>query len=173
MGEYECDDGNRADFDGCSGECRVEEGFRCQGGNPTQKDNCKDIKSPTLSVSLTPTDTYKYIFGFDFSEDVRLISNNNWKSLVNLTITGKLEKYLFDYDVLFNDEGTVTSGNTRQLDVLYTGVFITLIPKSSIMEGDVGSSNIYLYLYSFLLYSSILMFSLMLMIMYYMELQFL
>lgn len=42
-----CDDGNTEDGDGCSGECAVEEGFYCLGGNRFGADQCR-----TLNQSL-------------------------------------------------------------------------------------------------------------------------
>ncbi|CAI2380590.1 unnamed protein product [Moneuplotes crassus] len=35
-----CDDNNTDDGDGCSSTCQVETGYSCQGGSPTQKDDC-------------------------------------------------------------------------------------------------------------------------------------
>jgi cysteine-rich repeat protein len=37
---HECDDGNNADGDGCSRDCRIEQGYTCTGGSPDEKDNC-------------------------------------------------------------------------------------------------------------------------------------
>ena len=39
----ECDDGNKADGDGCSSTCKVERGFFCLNGNRFGKDTCFDI----------------------------------------------------------------------------------------------------------------------------------
>ena len=33
MGEFECDDGNTADGDGCSSKCAVEVNYRCSKGS--------------------------------------------------------------------------------------------------------------------------------------------
>ena len=38
LGEYDCDDGNLIGGDGCSSLCRVEEGFKCNGGTPNSPD---------------------------------------------------------------------------------------------------------------------------------------
>ena len=40
LGMYECDDGNKANKDGCSSECYYENGFTCLGGSSTSKDVC-------------------------------------------------------------------------------------------------------------------------------------
>lgn len=39
----ECDDGNKADGDGCSSKCKVERGFICLYGNRFGKDTCFDV----------------------------------------------------------------------------------------------------------------------------------
>ncbi len=36
----ECDDGNTVSGDGCSQECKVEEGYRCEGGGIDRRDVC-------------------------------------------------------------------------------------------------------------------------------------
>jgi cysteine-rich repeat protein len=43
MGINECDDGNLINKDGCSSTCRVERGYKCRGGSPSQKDLCQKI----------------------------------------------------------------------------------------------------------------------------------
>ena len=35
-----CDDGNNQDGDGCSSECRVEPGMKCEGGTTSNVDKC-------------------------------------------------------------------------------------------------------------------------------------
>ncbi|CAI2371785.1 unnamed protein product [Moneuplotes crassus] len=36
-----CDDNNTVGGDGCSSDCKVEDGYKCTGGSSTQKDNCE------------------------------------------------------------------------------------------------------------------------------------
>ena len=40
MGQYECDDGNTINGDGCDSVCLVEEGWSCSEGSPSKKDKC-------------------------------------------------------------------------------------------------------------------------------------
>ena len=47
----ECDDGNNNDGDGCSRDCRVENGYVCQGGSPDNADNC--VVFPNNFVTIT------------------------------------------------------------------------------------------------------------------------
>ena len=38
--ELECDDGNNKDGDGCSANCRIEQGWSCSGGSSTSASLC-------------------------------------------------------------------------------------------------------------------------------------
>ena len=51
LGQYECDDGNLKDGDGCSSKCKVEEGFVCTS-NENSPDTCVDMKAPTARMKL-------------------------------------------------------------------------------------------------------------------------
>ena len=33
-----CDDGNNNDGDGCSRDCKIEQGYICRGGSPNTRD---------------------------------------------------------------------------------------------------------------------------------------
>ena len=46
-----CDDGNNNDGDGCSRDCKVENGYVCQGGSPDSPDNC--VVFPNNFVTLS------------------------------------------------------------------------------------------------------------------------
>eukprot|EP00826_Nyctotherus_ovalis_P037999 TRINITY_DN3520_c0_g1_i10.p1 TRINITY_DN3520_c0_g1~~TRINITY_DN3520_c0_g1_i10.p1 ORF type:complete len:539 (+),score=102.67 TRINITY_DN3520_c0_g1_i10:155-1771(+) len=49
--QYECDDGNLDDGDGCSSECRVEEGYVCESREGSA-DTCTDVTFPTAVLTL-------------------------------------------------------------------------------------------------------------------------
>lgn len=49
MGQLACDDGNRANGDGCSSDCEVEPFWYCYGGSSSQPDSCK-LSVQTLSL---------------------------------------------------------------------------------------------------------------------------
>ena len=152
MGEHECDDGNDVDGDGCSKECKIEEGFVCRGGNSTNMDACRDIKSPTLEINPRLSIANKY--SFDFSEPLKILSTEDPKTFLELRITGGYEEYIFDYEVGFKKgKGSLVSEKNNnmsrvlveeQADDYYTTLFVTFIPMSSIMDGDV---RIYIYIY--------------------------
>ena len=152
MGEHECDDGNDVDGDGCSKECKIEEGFVCRGGNSTNMDSCLDVKSPTLDINPRLSTTNKY--SFDFSEPLKILSSEDPKTFLELTITGGYEKYIFDYEVEFGDgKGSLISEKNNnmsrvleeeQVGDYYTTLIVILMPMSSIMDGDV---RIYIYIY--------------------------
>jgi cysteine-rich repeat protein len=52
FGQYECDDGNLVNGDGCNSKCFIEEGWACKDGSKLMADSCYDIKSPTPKISL-------------------------------------------------------------------------------------------------------------------------
>ncbi|KRW99950.1 Insulin-like growth factor binding protein, N-terminal [Pseudocohnilembus persalinus] len=40
--DYECDDGNNQDGDGCNSKCQIETGWTCSGGSASTADTCTD-----------------------------------------------------------------------------------------------------------------------------------
>ena len=144
FGQYECDDGNLEDGDGCSSLCKIEEGFRCQGGGINSPDKCKDFRPPFLLSNITPIITEKNIFLFEASEEIQLLTSEDPKTFVDVTITGKLPSYTFDYELNFanklNGNRELITTNTE----LYSEIKITLIPNSTIIENDVKNIHIYI-----------------------------
>ena len=49
----ECDDGNNDDGDGCSRDCRIEEGYTCQGGSPDTADSCITFQKNFVTLTLS------------------------------------------------------------------------------------------------------------------------
>lgn len=49
----ECDDGNNEDGDGCSRDCRVENGYICRGGSPDTPDNCLVFERKVATLTQT------------------------------------------------------------------------------------------------------------------------
>lgn len=49
--EYECDDGNRDNLDGCDEFCQIEPGYDCENGNITSPDVCRDIIGPYCDIT--------------------------------------------------------------------------------------------------------------------------
>ena len=133
LGEFQCDDGNINNGDGCSSECTVEEGYVCQGGNTISPDSCKDIISPILQATGMGIENTFY---FAFSEPVEIKSTKNPKTFVNLAIVGKLESYIFDYEVDFKQGNILPRKLVDEAD-MYQTMIITLIPQSTIIQNDV------------------------------------
>ena len=130
LGEFECDDGNREDGDGCSSECVSEKGYLCQHDNPTSPDICKNIMDPELTLNSEYQDKYK--FHFDISKPVRILQSGDPKSFMALAMSGQFEKYVFDYEVELKLDLNEHPGSQ-----FYNGIIITYIPLSAIIENDV------------------------------------
>jgi len=47
FGHYPCDDGNRANYDGCNNKCQIDDGWYCYGGSPTHASICDEICGDT------------------------------------------------------------------------------------------------------------------------------
>ena len=60
---YECDDGNNVDGDGCSSTCTIEPGYECYGGNPLQADFCYEICGDGLDYGMWWCDDGNLISG--------------------------------------------------------------------------------------------------------------
>lgn len=52
FGQYQCDDGNRVDGDGCDGDGNIEEGYACTGGSPLSADVCIDNQKPISTIEI-------------------------------------------------------------------------------------------------------------------------
>jgi len=62
LGQYECDDGNNNDGDGCDKNCKIEEGFKCFK-NDDQPDSCIDTQPPkVLTASIKSGNIIEIIF---------------------------------------------------------------------------------------------------------------
>jgi len=83
LGEFECDDGNLLNEDGCNHECQIEYGFKCIKSN-SAPDFCYDYLSPTAKLSVIKPN----ILTVEFSEPVKITVDTksfieNW---TNITI---------------------------------------------------------------------------------------
>ena len=152
LGEYQCDDGNQIDGDGCSSKCTYEEGFKCIGGNEKNSDICKDIVPPVAVVGGNGNSDANYLtFTFIFSKPVQIMSNEKPKTFIILNIIGEYEAYSFDFEIEFYKYEIITAASennsSRLLQIetetidFYKSIVINLIPTSSLAENDV----IYLY----------------------------
>ena len=140
LGEYECDDGNLVNGDGCSNECKVESGYICHEGGLNSPDVCKDIVIPT--VKLIDFDQEKNIVYFIFSEPIFIPQEKEFITFAKLQIVGEYPEYIFDYELEFqNIKGEIVDNNATA----YLYVKISLNLGSPIMDNDV---IIYIYIYN-------------------------
>ena len=86
LGTYQCDDGNNYSGDGCSGDCKVEEGYSCTGGSEMMPDVCIDIRRPKASIAYI-SNKFEVKIQFD-----KAVSNNNElnNETMSLSITNSL-----------------------------------------------------------------------------------
>jgi cysteine-rich repeat protein len=73
FGQFQCDDGNSKDGDGCSKMGIIETGFSCSGGSYLAPDICVDSLKPDSWISLVSTENEVYI---EFSEDVYVLDKS-------------------------------------------------------------------------------------------------
>lgn len=79
LGQVDCDDGNKKDGDGCSSDCKIEEGYACTS-HKDGLDTCTVVKYPRASLTLGEEN----ILVIDFSELMY--------SLVNSTVLASTMK---------------------------------------------------------------------------------
>ena len=72
-GQLECDDGNNANGDGCSSDCKVEFGFRCDQ-KKNSPDVCYDILPPEVKLTVRKGNSLE----LKFSEPVYLFAYSNY-----------------------------------------------------------------------------------------------
>lgn len=72
FGNYECDDGNNIDGDGCSSDCNVEAGFKCTS-NKNGPDVCIDTTSPEMIITVLKNNVIQITFT---KEVISIVSSN-------------------------------------------------------------------------------------------------
>ncbi len=71
LGYFECDDGNSVNGDGCSADCSIERGYRCEHSSGG-KDTCVDVQWPSATLTVEKLNVLKIVF----SEPVRSSLNS-------------------------------------------------------------------------------------------------
>jgi len=89
-GQYQCDDGNLIDGDGCSRYCMIEEGFACSGGTELTADTCYDVRHPIPTLELINSQNNIYI---TFDEEVTL--TGDFEDNIEVTVSGPQDSYDF------------------------------------------------------------------------------
>ena len=68
-GINECDDGNLDSGDGCSPDCKVEDGWKCSGGTRSQKDTCLPIRTEIIRAKSTDWNH----LNIEFNKDIMIL----------------------------------------------------------------------------------------------------
>jgi len=75
LGQFECDDGNNINGDGCDSNCKIEFGYACNKKGEDQPDICYDIHIPLGAIKVE-----KYArFEIRFSKYLRISGRNQTK----------------------------------------------------------------------------------------------
>jgi cysteine-rich repeat protein len=98
-GQFQCDDGNSVEGDGCDKEGLVEAGFSCSGGTNLSPDTCVDSLKPSSWISLVSTENEVYI---EFSEEVYLQTTDRIRfdeETVLVEVDGDTPPYEFEWSL--------------------------------------------------------------------------
>jgi len=108
FGEYEWDDGNLLNGDGCSSNCEVEQGFACE--NIT----CWEIIPPNGRISQVTKDN---IWTVKFSESVVITNFSAFELSLRANIQGPIIPYKFDFKIYDPNNTTRNSVNLTEFQV--------------------------------------------------------
>lgn len=103
MGQYECDDGNLRNGDGCSSKCKIESGFKCTN-NENLTSVCVDKSSPYATLSLSGENML--IVKFNKLTRVK-VDSNTLTSQMEVTVNVKC-KLSWSLDRIFKANSTIT-----------------------------------------------------------------
>ena len=137
MGQYECDDGNLNNGDGCSSKCKIEEGYKCTS-HTDKPDVCVDIKPPTATMTIKAGN----ILVITFSESIlSTLDSKLLSETINLSLKKKCE---VDW-VLINNFQANTIHKTLQIKVspkcsLHRDTYIVLFNDRSKIQDLSGNS---------------------------------
>ena len=118
MKQYECDDGNNVNGDGCSEDCKIEYGFECHS-NGIKPDVCIDILPPTALLSVGNGNVLKIIFSENMKFD---FTSKEGKEYIEISLKGTdyvMKETDWDFKTKFD-----TSSKIKELtittNILYT-----------------------------------------------------
>ncbi|CAI2381883.1 unnamed protein product [Moneuplotes crassus] len=118
MGEYECDDGNLVNLDGCSNNCEIEIGYKCNGTT------CYEIINPTAILSRVSSENTCTL---TFSEPVKFSDFGDFNKSLKAYIRGPKSPYTFKYSI---DEPEALKQATN-----FTSIQVKVHQISSRIEG--------------------------------------
>jgi len=102
MGQLECDDGNTLSADGCSSECKIEEGFDCHLKNDDGANICIDVLPPKAELIVKGANKLEVTFTEKVTIKAKTIAE-----LINstkITISGNATEcpFTWSFTNLFN-----------------------------------------------------------------------
>ena len=89
-GQLDCDDGNLIDGDGCSSQCKIEDGYKCEISKQGGPDICTDNLPPEAIIILKTN----FLLEIRFTEEIRILQAGKKKMqlksiyLIKLSETG-------------------------------------------------------------------------------------
>lgn len=86
--DYDCDDGNNIDGDGCSSTCTIETSFSCKDGSWTTPSKCSYNQPLQLQLLSTVKDLYENAVNFtlSISPQLKVLEAFNFSLIVNSSL---------------------------------------------------------------------------------------
>eukprot|EP01022_Parablepharisma_sp_SALTPOND_P000759 TRINITY_DN104_c0_g1_i1.p1 TRINITY_DN104_c0_g1~~TRINITY_DN104_c0_g1_i1.p1 ORF type:complete len:558 (-),score=49.25 TRINITY_DN104_c0_g1_i1:6073-7746(-) len=133
-GQYECDDGNLFNGDGCSADCKIEYGYKCKK-NVDRPDTCFDILPP----EVTAKNDKRNNIVLKFSETVKTPYNTEELSeRIHVQLEGVPEDCTFVYNVQPTLKEFTKMNITTQIGCSVKGnverFVVTIHPNASIKD---------------------------------------
>ena len=86
--DVECDDGNIINDDGCSDQCRIEDGFSCEFIDSGETSVCKLTVSPQVEDVVISKDPSKNVLYFEFDIEPDTDVYNDYDLINVLSLNG-------------------------------------------------------------------------------------
>ncbi|KRX07487.1 Insulin-like growth factor binding protein, N-terminal [Pseudocohnilembus persalinus] len=100
--QFECDDGNTENGDGCSSTCTIEEGYTCEGGNQYQLSICQKnwgyinyrvTESDSQETFYNLEQNYLYYFTIEFEIDFFLKEGDSILEYLQVKLEGQEKQF--------------------------------------------------------------------------------
>ncbi|KAL4467512.1 hypothetical protein ABPG72_004580 [Tetrahymena utriculariae] len=135
--QKECDDGNTTNGDGCSSNCKIEDGWKCSGGTAASPDVCQNI-APIIMVLSSQNVDNGPIVTINFNKNIRIATS--WQDATQMKINGAS-----DYKLSYPTELQGTTFNvtiTSETNLLNSQFQITILKSQNIVD-DISQTKIY------------------------------
>ena len=113
LGQYEWDDGNLDNGDGWSNTWKIETGFSC---NQT---SCWENVRPTAQAIIVSTDN---LITINFSEKVKILDHERLVASLQMTISGSLQPYKFDFSVVYPIAENINNSNFTKMKIQISNI---------------------------------------------------